>query len=629
VSAIAGIVALDATELDPRIVRRFGDSVASCAPRGDGRSGTEWVGRRAALFHRALRPTRRIPGAPSMAATQPLKRNGCVLVFDGRVDNSEEMSAALDVRSPLADEALVLAAYERWGEDCFAKLLGDFALAIWDERRGALVCARDVFGVRPLQYRTEGGVLAFASEAPPLLSLTEAMPRPNECMAAEYLAFTVQSMHETLFDGVYRLPPAHALVATRGQTRVFRYWEPRTTRLHYADEADYEAHFNEVFREAVRCRLRADGPVAIALSGGLDSSSVAVVASSLSLSSGGEPPLAVSLIYPGLACDESAYIDAVVGTAAMKSVRTVSTIPQQTYREYAERYLDFPGLPNGLTVLPMFALARDAGAHVVLTGIAGDDWLDGTSDTERWADMVVAGELRSVLGEIGLRPSRARSLVRLLAADAGERLVPAMVSRAAARLARPPFPWLRRDFVQRVGLRARIAPSPRGARSFTDAAALAVGFSPWRVRAHELQQRPAAECGLELRHPFEDRRVAELALRLPPEIRCKGDEWKRVLRRAMKGLLPELVRTRTGKATFNHELDIALRGAGGALGSLAIADLGWVNGEELERTRRVLLGKTRALPGWWMVPVWNAVSLEIWYRAAFAPTRGVSRVSRD
>lgn len=556
------------------------------------------------------------------------------IAFDGRIDNDEDLRrdlAGASLRSwPTSDADVVLRAYERWGEACAAKLLGDFAFALWDGTRRTLFCARDITGVRPLYYCHDAGVLSFASELPPLVRSLRSAPRPDEGVVGEYLACRMVSTHGTLYASIRRLPPAHALVATSRGVRTFRYWEPPTeTSVRHASDEDYAAHFREVFVEAVRCRLRPtrDGrherrnaPIAIALSGGLDSSAVASVAASIST---GAPPIAVSMVFPGRACDESAFIDEVVTRWRMESLRTATTISPETYREQAERFLDFPGYPNGLTALPMLELARSSGAHVLLTGAGGDDWLDGSSDVERWSDMLWSGAARATFAEIDRGNVRElRSVAAVIARRIVRRATPSALEPLRRRIAlwtHPAAPtWMQPSFARRCALderddTAQLPPSV----GFSAAAAYASGTSPWRVHAYELSERLARTSGLELRHPFDDRRVIELLMSVPPEVRRKGNDAKRVLRGAMQDVVPEAVRLRRGKAEFSHEFALAFDGLGGARAfrSLSIADAGWVDGRALERAFVAARGRDRAKGPW---SLWMPLGIEMWFRAAFA-----------
>src|ERR1041385_7702205 len=170
-----------------------------------------------------------------------------------------------------------LDAYEKWGEDCVNHLFGDFAFAIWDERKQRYFCARDHFGVKPFYYTFIDNEFAFSS------SLNELRPRVsntlNEISGGDYLLFGVnQDLSTTIFKDIHRLPPGHTLTAANGSLRIERYWTPEpSAEVRFRDTRSYVERFSELLAQAVRERVTTDR-VAISMSGGLDSTSLAAIA---------------------------------------------------------------------------------------------------------------------------------------------------------------------------------------------------------------------------------------------------------------------------------------------------------------------------------------------------------------
>lgn len=212
------------------------------------------------------------------------------ITADARLDNRDELSASLNVSDrAVSDSTLILLAYDRWGDACPERLLGDFAFVIWDGRREALLCARDPMGVKPLYYHHQPNRLfAFASEIKALLCLAEIPRRLNEQRVADYLVPILEDMEATFFRDIVRLPPGHRLLLDSRGLALQRYWSldpAREVRLD-SDEAYAEA-FRTLFTDAVRARLRSAYPVGSLLSGGLDSSSITCAARSLIATNGG------------------------------------------------------------------------------------------------------------------------------------------------------------------------------------------------------------------------------------------------------------------------------------------------------------------------------------------------------
>ena len=183
-------------------------------------------------------------------------------------------------RAGATDGELILRAYERWGEDCPRWLYGDYAFALWDSGKRLLFCARDAVGVRPFFYVHGPGADSFSRAIPPRRS-----PRPapsddlDEAQAAAYLMGRPMGAGGTFFRSVRSLPPGHSIAVGAETERVRRWWRPEDAPpvVRESDE-DYEREFLDVYSRAVRERLRDARPLGVHLSGGLDSSSVAVLA---------------------------------------------------------------------------------------------------------------------------------------------------------------------------------------------------------------------------------------------------------------------------------------------------------------------------------------------------------------
>jgi asparagine synthase (glutamine-hydrolysing) len=201
---------------------------------------------------------------------------GLVVAFDGRLDNTADLRARLGGSDADAapDVELLAAAWQAWGEATFERLLGDFALSIWDPHERSLWLARDVFGLRPLLYRTYAGGFWWASELRALARLGDT--RANEGIIGEYLSDRMTSESETLVSGVLRVPRASVVrVSANGTVRTWRYWQPQAGPPRERSDGDAVEEFNALLSHAVQARLRSDRPLALMLSGGLDSGLIA------------------------------------------------------------------------------------------------------------------------------------------------------------------------------------------------------------------------------------------------------------------------------------------------------------------------------------------------------------------
>src|ERR1700676_1037084 len=313
---MSGIVAmfnLDGRPTDPRVVGRMLNSMRHRGPDGQASFASGPV----AFGHARLCSTEE-----SWREHQPLRDDGAqlALVFDGRVDNRAELKDALATSGmPPRDDTdaeLVLRAYQCWGEESPARIIGDFAYVIWDGARKRLFCARDPLGIKPLYYHLDAKRFVCASDLQALLLEPEFSTAPNEGMAAEIMCGRVLDPEETLFRDILQVVPGNYLTIDSDQVRKHRYWSLNSAHeIRYSTDQQYASHFLELFGEAVRCRLRHPGTgIAAQLSGGLDSSSVVSMAAWLKRE--GEvdsaPFETFSLISPEPKDNERSYIDAVV-----------------------------------------------------------------------------------------------------------------------------------------------------------------------------------------------------------------------------------------------------------------------------------------------------------------------------
>ena len=215
-------------------------------------------------------------------------KNQLVITADARVDNREELASLLYIDkkalSAVSDSQLILFSYKTWGTDCTKYLLGDFAFAIWDERKKCLFCARDHIGVKPFFYACINGQFLFASEKKGILAVPGFDTKINREYVHRFLlrpAF--KDAVSTAYAHIQRLPPAHALIFNFNECTVSvnRYWalEPTQT-LHFKDENQYQFKLLDLLETAVKCRIRSNFPIGVELSGGIDSSVITSIGSS-------------------------------------------------------------------------------------------------------------------------------------------------------------------------------------------------------------------------------------------------------------------------------------------------------------------------------------------------------------
>jgi asparagine synthase (glutamine-hydrolysing) len=549
------------------------------------------------------------------------------IVADARVDNRRELealrAAAGEPAGEVSDAELLLWAYQRWGEACPSRIVGDFAFVIWDAERRCLFCARDRLGVRQLYYHVDAGSFRCASEMQVLFADGRVARRPHRRSMALFLTYNYAERDETLYEDVRALPPGHVLVVTATSIRREAYWQPDPWRAIHGTEDDYAARFREVFSAAVGSRLRASRPVAAQVSGGLDSSSVACEAERLRRAglANGPALTLVRAVFPGLACDERRYSQAVADHLGLPIVScSPADVPDLCRLEQA--YPDLYFHPTLTMIDPVLDDVRRQGIRVVLTGAGGDQMMQPTGYEA--AHDLRRGRVRAAIDAVELLSAPlSRATWRRLAGQALWAFAPRATAllRRARRPAPLPWPWLSREAAEIV--RAHLATEERETRSLhpdPHVAELCRGLTHGvgNLLPAALDDRAGAMRGLELRHPFTDVRVVELLLALPSEQRVAHRQSKRVLRRAMGGALPSLVRERVDKAEFGSYVGrVFLQGRRDALQRLFRASLLEEHGlVEPSALRRLLDAPPEAQDP---LALTNLTAMELWLRAPVPP----------
>jgi asparagine synthase (glutamine-hydrolysing) len=620
-SGIFGIVDFKGSRVQPEAFRRMTESAAYRAPAG---IGYRFLGE-AGLAFLALHPE-------EGGLEQPLldsHRQVCVL-FDGRLDNRPDLIARLlpPGGADATDAVLLLAAYDEWGEACTDHLLGDFAFALWDAGRHTLLCAVDPLGIKPLHYARVGSLVCFGSDALQVLAHPAVPDGYNETEIAAYLAGQCEDPERSFFTAVLKLAPGQRLLATVEGMRLERYWSPRPAEIHYSRDEEYAAHFRDILQRAVTDRLRGAGSFAgVAMSGGLDSTSVAALAQR----SPGARVRAYTFVFDRLAeCDERSYSRAMAEELGLEvepiDAERLWTLDSHLSPPYSP---DTPFIGWSSCYAEVFRRLEARKSRVLLMGHGGDQVLRGSfricGERLRRGDPTILGEtIRHARsrGETILR-SIYRYFLRPALPVAADRLLRSVVGKREALLPS----WVRPEFVRRARLAGRLRDrEPR--KTFGSSARQAIYANligvPWYWRLANWHDRSAAAFGIEVRHPFLDRRLFEYVLAIPAEQLFRLDNSKSLLRQSMVGILPEGIRARTGKTGFQGFLDFALKSSSAGeidsiLTSLRCTDTGVVDRKKLRLAfRKYLDGKQDRSRG----ALWQTISLEVWLRRCEAHRAG-------
>ncbi len=532
-SGIVGILHTDGAPIDGSLLHgltRFMDFRGPDAQQ-------VWIDGNAGFGHALLATTEE-----SICENQPCTLDGRVwITADARIDAQSELIGKLHCPQlpplqTLNDAELILAAYDQWGEACLDHLLGDFAFAIWDSRSRTLFCARDHLGGKPFYYAQIGDLLLFSNTLDCIRCHPEVSDELNDLAIADFLLFGInQDPAKTSFADIQRLPAAHKLVCSEGAPAVSRYWTmPVEEPLRYKRKRDYADRFLELFEGAVRDRFRTDR-VAVLMSGGMDSTSVAAIARKV-----GRPSAdlrAFTVTYDPLIPDEERRFAALAAETLQTPIEYLPAGEHPLYEGCST-----PGIwtcePRDFTERTFQVkqyLAIQKHSRVALTGEGGDPALLPT-DLEHLLKVYswwrVAGDLLGYVWRHRRRP-------------------PLGLRNTWARWTRKRnghYPeWLNPEFERRLKLRARWedlpkpSPSvhplrPTAYSSFTSSASVA-----WWSCLLESYDAGYTGIPVEVRHPILDLRLLRFLLAIPPLPWCAD---KNLLRVAMRGILPEEVRVR-------------------------------------------------------------------------------------
>lgn len=556
---------------EPGALARMGERIRHRGPDGDGfyEQGEVHLGmRRLAIIDLA-------------GGRQPVTNEDglLALVYNGEIYNHPALMAELQARghhfASRCDTEVIVHAWEEAGAACLPRLKGMFAFALHDRRDGSLTLARDRSGMKPLYYHFQDGRLVFGSEIKALLECAAVPRRPNPAAIDAYLALRYVPNPATLFEGIQVLPAGHCLRWQAGSLKVWRWWDvPLTAGPYLAEDEALEA-FDECFTRAVQSHLLSDVPVGAYLSGGVDSSAIVATMARL-----GGPVRSFALGF-GTPEDET-------GQARALAERLGSQ-----HSEILCRPEDFDLLPKMVwhlerpigdaLILAYYLLAQETSRHVkvVLSGEGADELFAGYSFhkvlawTERYRRLV-PGAVNEQLVAPALRRLPVDLLDRFFVFPAklgreGRDRVADFLAGYDERGLYGNYTWLRtlfspadrsrlyaqqfRQIAQLDTLAAHAAyqagrplADPRSA-SFLDRL-LALQFDDWLQDFALLRQDKSSMAhSLELRLPFLDNDLIDLAFRLPPRWKLRGLRDKVIERKWAERVLPP-ENTRRSKVPF-------------------------------------------------------------------------------
>ena len=563
-SAICGIYNFDGQPISDNEISPIMDALSAYGAEGS----SIWLGASVGLGHQMtfVTPESREERLPWHEETLEL-----TITADARLDNREQLFDALAIRGQertMPDSQLIVRAYQKWGTDCPSRLLGDFAFAIWDERRRQLFVARDILGIKPFYYHYHHATskhFIFASEIEAVLSA------PNVPRSLDYSFLAAHFKHHggyahpelTYWQDVRTLKPAHAATVSEAGINTWAYWEPtQVPDLRLTSDEEYSEMLLDLLKQAVACRLRSAYPIGSHLSGGLDSSTVTALVAQ-QLRQVGKSLVAFSWSPPpspeeDISQDERALVKAVAEKEGLEYYFTPTTV--YDVAEYRLRRADQAkaGYYREEVVRQRCASKE---IRVMLSGWGGDE-LIAFNGRGFFAEKFLQGQWGLMTSELKQRTtlSNENVLKGLLISAHQKVLLPLLPDRLYfwqealfGRLKKRPryhYPTLPPIFdpdfaahLQNAQLDSdRVQKKRLRERPGVRANQLALLMNGHLTRRIEGWAHEGAAHKIEYRYPLLDQRVIEFCLSLPPEMFMKTG-WKRYLFRhtTMKKVLPDSV----------------------------------------------------------------------------------------
>ena len=619
---IAGYVRLSHARgrVPERSLGAMADLLAHRGPDGRG----EWTSddERVGLCHQRLA----IIDLSEHGAQPMTGEDGSTIVFNGEIYNyaalRENFSRDGRVFRSRSDTETILAAYERSGTACVEDLRGMFAFALWDERRSRLVLARDRFGIKPLYYTVQDGVLYFASETKALLPFLPYVST-NRTALAEYLTFQYTIGAETLFDGISQLMPGHIMVVTPEGMTIERYWDVRY-EVEFDKPVEYwveglRGHLDD----SVGMHLVSDVGVGSYLSGGIDSSLIAVLASK----TGGYAGRGFHgrfTEFPGY--DESDFArHAAVASGSSLTVRDITATDFETNIRKVIYHLDHPVAGPGS--FPQFMISETAArdVKVVLGGQGGDEIFGGYArylvayleqcikaaidGTYKNGNFVVT--IESIIPNLGILREYTPLLQEFwregLFGPLDERFF-RLVDRSSDMV--DEIDWTGLDtagvkdrFLEIFNNRSNVAKE-----AYFDSMTH-FEFKTLLPALLQVEDRMSMAHGLESRVPFLDHPLVEFMATVPADVKFEGGKLKNLLKIAYPGVVPGEILERRDKMGFPVPLREWFNGELGGFVQDLMAEGRSRNREHVNHD--AVLRNFRA-GGRYSRKTWALLSLELW-----------------
>lgn len=560
--------------------------------------------------------------ARSEMESQPARDHlGHVLVFDGRLDNYQDLANQLDLNSnKTPDSSIVLCAFARWGADCFSRLTGDWALALWSTREQELYFARDHAGTRTLYFKKDQEQVSWSSHLDALVS-----SGPAFCAARDYAAcyLACRPIRDlTPYEGVKAVPPAHYLVLRDFEFSGHAHWTPADgAATRYRSDSEYETQFLDLFAQSIERRTGAGAPILAELSGGMDSTSIVCMSDHLRRARNPEAELLDTVSYyddSEITLNERPYFTITEKRRGKEGVHLDTAFSHRTFRpqDHSAGVYLLPGTDSfSLLYEQRFhsAVWRE-GYRSILSGIGGDEVLGGVPNhLPELADYLMSGNVGNLLKQSFAWSLVDRRPILATLADTAKYATALYRGTDAATGLMPP--WLSAPLRERS---EEIAiESASHSRRFGIAPSRLENRLVWSSILETLPHLfPQLLSRPEYRYPLLDKDLVNFLFSIPVEQLLRPGRRRSLMRRALVNIVPCEILERRRKA---YQLRAPLRTLQQAQPTLealfrnsVAASLGLI---DIDNFRSVLQSTLQGDPQW-KRPLMRTIMLEIWLQAS-------------
>lgn len=547
--------------------------------------------------------------------------------LDGKLHNAGDLASALGIPAG-PDETILLEAYRRWGVACFARALGEFTCAIRDARAKRVVFARDRLGIRPFFYHCDKGRFLYGTSLRGVVEARGTLPVLDEETAARLLVLDWSDTERTLHQGILRLPPAHALVVTPESVKKVAYWKFSAGEpLRLRNDAEYRECFLERLEASLRCRMERGGKVGVFLSGGVDSTALAMLSERID-------PVGLETFtarFDDPVADNPGPILEVLSLGKWERhlfypVRDTREMDFDTAPELSEVFYS----PDLYLFRPMFRKARERGIRTVFTGVGGDDVFGPPfaffADYVRHLHFPALWEAATKEwdpegGRLGrLRFAWTHAVKPLLP--------PGLVARARRFFPKHAPPWVCPEFARKHDVMNRGAEAHRRRVELRGEA--------WQQRLYhrlflsgeyadnfERNAELAGAYGARVSLPLFDWRLIDYAFRVPLDQLYRNRFSKWILRDALAGIVPDTIRFQENLQNYTSTTAAVLSRQADRFGR-------WMASPLLESAGILDAKATLALwerrgEGRWQPELFSVLALEAWARSG----RGVPSYGKE